>query len=519
MRRRGEVPVKRRLIVIVTFLAGLYYVLEFMLPPRIGGAPDADGTEAATLVQVQGERYIAYTGLRSDRSPVILRGTADGVGQRKPIIVPHFARHDDHRGARAPQFVEPDRMYYIGMGWDDRTPRVCLARLINGRWRPLPRAVLRDGSPGEPDSSGVGWASVVHDADTRMPWRMWYIGLQGDRGTLCHAESSDGVQWVKRGPVAVPHLNGLSAVCVNALRTAEGTVLWLLVQDRAGARRMMTALLRADGLTVSGVVTDPVTLELPPGALIKDFRMARDPTELTALVTLSAGCERTRIASMRAPLQFAEARLFMVAPAIIAPGSRPVSTVLSDIRMQVDDILVVIGAFAVGLGLIGLARVHGKRVTALQQGWPESIAFFLATVAMASFTIYSRTHPDARTWATRGYDLLFYGLFQPLGSSMFSLLACYLVSAAYRAFRVRTFEGGLLAASALLIMLGQVPIGNWLTQNMPPFLQIPKIMAWVLFVNNNAVVRAVNFGIFVGALATALRVWLSMDRAAMRSVE
>jgi hypothetical protein len=68
-------------------------------------------------------------------------------------------------------------------------------------------------------------------------------------------------------------------------------------------------------------------------------------------------------------------------------------------------------------------------------------------------------------------------------------------------------------------MLGQVPVGNWLTQHLPHGMQIPTIMAWVLFVSNNAVVRAVNFGIFVGAMATALRVWLSMDRAVMRTVD
>ncbi len=510
---------KRRLIVIVTFLAGLYYVLEFMLPPRIGGAPDADGVEAATPVHTRTARYIAYTGLRTDRSPVILRVAEDGSGPRTPIISPHFARHDDYRGARAPQFVQPDRLYYIGLGWDDRTPRACLARLVNGRWRPMPKAVLRDGGPGEPDSSGIGWASVLNDPDADKPWRMWYVGLQGDRGTVCLAESSDGLSWARRGPVRLTQQNGDNPICVNAVRTAEGTVLWTLIEDPSGARRIRTVLLRSDGTSVSGVVTDPVALSLPRDTQIRDFRIGSDQPGLSALATLADGSGRTSIALLRPPLQFPETRLSVVRPSLIAPGPKPTSTILSDIRMQVDDILVVIGSFAVGLGLIGLARVHGKRVVALQKGWPESIAFFLATVAMASFTIYSRTHPEARTWATRGYDLLFYGLFQPLGSSMFSLLACYLVSAAYRAFRVRSFEGGLLATSALLIMLGQVPIGNWLTQSLPPFLQIPKIMAWVLFVNNNAVVRAVNFGIFVGALATALRVWLSMDRAAMRSVE
>jgi hypothetical protein len=178
--------------------------------------------------------------------------------------------------------------------------------------------------------------------------------------------------------------------------------------------------------------------------------------------------------------------------------------------------MVVIGSFAVGLGLISLVQVHGRKILRKHRQWPESATFFLAAIAMSAATLWDRTHAAEGDAGKRAYALLFYGLFQPLGSAMFSLLAAYLVSAAYRAFRIRSFESTLMAASAVLIMLGQVPIGNWLTHGLPHGMQIPTIMTWVLFVTNNAVVRAVNFGIFVGALATAVRVWLSMDRAAMR---
>lgn len=510
---------KRRAIIIVTFIAGLYYLLEFLLPPRLGGSLDADGAESATRARHADGIYLAYTGLRRDRYPVILGVARSGKGPRRVLIAPSFARQDDYRGARAPQFVPPDRLYYIGLGWDDRTPRVCLARYAHGRWKPLPRAVLGNGRPGEPDSSGIGWTTVLVDGKSSQPWRMWYVGLQGDRGTVCYADSADGTHWTKRGTVAVPYLDGATAECVNAVATSEGVVLWLLTRDASDARRLRTVLVRPDGRTVAGVVTDPVAMDLPRNAALKDLRITRDGPGLTALATLMVEGGRPYLASMRAPVQFAATRLTLVEPSLLRPGAQPKSTVLSDVRGTVDDVLVVIGAFAVGLGLIGLAQVHGKRILALQRGWPESTAFFLAAFAMSGFTIYARLHPDSRTWGTRAYDLLFYGLLQPLGSSMFSLLAAYLVSAAYRAFRVRTFEGGLLAASATLIMLGQVPVGNWLTQHLPPYLQIPKVMAWVLFVNNTAVVRAVNFGIFVGALATALRVWLSMDRASMRSIE
>lgn len=511
---------KRRAIVIVTFIAGLYYLLEFLLPARIGGSPDADGVEAATVVteravtpEGNGQRFIAYTGLRTDRRPVILRVAEDGSGPRVPLIAPHFARHDDYRGTTKPLYVPPDRLYYIGLGWDDRTPRLCLAMRRDGRWIPGPKAVLSNGSPGEPDASGIGWVAVLPpQSSTSGEWRLWYVGLQGDMGTLCYATSRDGVSWAKQGPVAAGEWEGLSVRGVSSVPAENAVHLWLVVSNNKGPRQVIVARVEPSGMKLMEKPV-PAQLDLPSAHTLRDLRIegsqgwatleSEDGKTSVAAVTVSSTPPAVKVARER----------------IVVPGAQPRTTYLSDIRGTVDDMLVVIGAFAVGLGLIGLAQVHGKRLLALQRGWPESTAFFVAAMAMATFTVYARLNPEAQTWGKRAYDLLFYGLLQPLGSSMFSLLAAYLVSAAYRAFRVKSFEGALMAASATLIMLGQVPVGNWLTQNLPPFLQIPKVMAWVLFVNNTAVVRAVNFGIFVGALATALRVWLSMDRASMRSVE
>jgi hypothetical protein len=109
----------------------------------------------------------------------------------------------------------------------------------------------------------------------------------------------------------------------------------------------------------------------------------------------------------------------------------------------------------------------------------------------------------------------------PLGATMFGLLAAYLVSAAYRAFRIRTWEAGVLAAVAGLVILTQVPMVQFGLSLFTPSLaergaywdaQASHIRNWVLLVVNDAVQRAVGFGAFVGALAMALRLWLSLDK-------
>ena len=100
---------------------------------------------------------------------------------------------------------------------------------------------------------------------------------------------------------------------------------------------------------------------------------------------------------------------------------------------------------------------------------------------------------------------------------MFSLIAFYIVSAAYRAFRVRSAEAGLMMGTAAIIMLGLVPVGamitNWLPRTGPwASFRLENITYWLLIWPNMAVQRAIEFGLAVGAMAMGLRIWLSLER-------
>src|SRR5438552_234148 len=83
---------------------------------------------------------------------------------------------------------------------------------------------------------------------------------------------------------------------------------------------------------------------------------------------------------------------------------------------------------------------------------------------------------------------------RPLESTMFSILAFYIVSAAYRAFRVRSAEAAILMITAVVLMLGQVPVGALLTSKLPEHgawsgLRIENISQWVLTAINAPVQR------------------------------
>lgn len=105
-----------------------------------------------------------------------------------------------------------------------------------------------------------------------------------------------------------------------------------------------------------------------------------------------------------------------------------------------------------------------------------------------------------RTWI---YD----HVFAPCNATMFSLLAFFVASAAFRAFRARNIESGLLLGSAIIVLLGRAPMGAAISG------KLPALSQWILDIPNNGSRRAILMGAAVGAVATGLRVILGLERS------
>jgi hypothetical protein len=180
--------------------------------------------------------------------------------------------------------------------------------------------------------------------------------------------------------------------------------------------------------------------------------------------------------------------------------------------------LTVIAGFTVGLGLINLFTLHGKRMVKGATGWVNSLVFFVGCFLMLIFGIWDKTAAEGSV--PKNIQLILQeGAYQALDATMFSIIAFYIVSAAYRAFRVRSVEATMLLVTAVIVMLGQIVIGQQLTNWLPEQanhwtgnFRFEIIRDWILTKANTPAVRAINFGLGIGSLAVALRIWLGLER-------
>ncbi len=171
---------------------------------------------------------------------------------------------------------------------------------------------------------------------------------------------------------------------------------------------------------------------------------------------------------------------------------------------------VIVVAFGIVLGGANLLRVNLAAVLKRQADWPFKLVLIvslLATVAIG--LIEGRDFQGAGTRSTWIYDQVY----SPMSSAMFALLAFFIASAAFRAFRIRTPEAALLAVAAFIVMLGRVPLGQVLTAGLPPAWRIETWAQWILDVPQNAANRAILIGAALGVMATGLRVILGIERS------
>ncbi len=155
-------------------------------------------------------------------------------------------------------------------------------------------------------------------------------------------------------------------------------------------------------------------------------------------------------------------------------------------------------AFTLLLGVVNVVSVHLRQI---QTKKPNSIYSIVLLVSLVATLIFGVGGPTSG-----GSQFIFDYILQPLESTLFALLAIFIATAAFRAFRVRDLETFFFVLFAIIVLLGQVPVGLYLWS------ELPVIKDWILDVPALAGTRGILLGVALGTIATGLRVLIGADR-------
>ena len=182
---------------------------------------------------------------------------------------------------------------------------------------------------------------------------------------------------------------------------------------------------------------------------------------------------------------------------------------LADVVRELSNWTLIVAAFAMGLASVNLMMLHGDNVARKRPKWGHSL------LLIASFIIFAVVGILATTLRLKVFiDLnnqLFSNVQAPLGATMWAMVGFFICSAAYRAFRAKTVEAGVMLVAGIIVMLARAPIGEVIWG------QFPVMGTWLLDVPNMAGQRAIMIGAAIGSFSTAFRIIVGIDRGYMGS--
>lgn len=187
----------------------------------------------------------------------------------------------------------------------------------------------------------------------------------------------------------------------------------------------------------------------------------------------------------------------------------------------------IIVGFAAIFGLISVLNFHMQKIKLRKPGFGFSYVTLTAFVLMALSGLIPFSFPGfaAQNMAEGSlFKWLFDYTMVPMQATMFSILAFFIASAAFRAFRARSAEATALLVAACILMVGRVPIGGLIAEATPDFqvmsntyywLDFPAVASWLLNIPNAAAQRGIILGVILSQIAIAVRIIFGIERTYM----
>ncbi|RKX29818.1 MAG: hypothetical protein DRP47_00700 [Candidatus Zixiibacteriota bacterium] len=182
----------------------------------------------------------------------------------------------------------------------------------------------------------------------------------------------------------------------------------------------------------------------------------------------------------------------------------------SQVNTWFSDWFSIVGAFAIWLGALNLLKISALKVIGKKSDWGYAIVIIISFIIMVAIGF-----AEGKEFREQGtmFSWLYEYVYSPLSATMFALLAFFVASASYRAFRARNLDATLLLMAGFLIMLGRVPVGDSISFFLPENYQFSQVASWIMTWPQTAGQRAIMIGIALGLVSTSLRIILGIERA------
>lgn len=194
------------------------------------------------------------------------------------------------------------------------------------------------------------------------------------------------------------------------------------------------------------------------------------------------------------------------------------------VYQELQQYNIILVQFVLYLGVFTLLIRHAKKIRDKSSDTFYSWVVIASAIAV-SWVGLGMTPRDSDTneyalGQNESFQWVFDNFQVPLSATMFSLLAFFVASAAYRAFRARNLEATLLLLAAALVMIGRAPLGDAIVSTIQFWEETPntflsEVGAWIMDIPNGAGKRAITIGVGLGMASTAIKIVFGIERTYM----
>jgi len=165
--------------------------------------------------------------------------------------------------------------------------------------------------------------------------------------------------------------------------------------------------------------------------------------------------------------------------------------------------VLLLGGFALLLGVLNVALVHLRRIQTGQAGWTYSLVLVatLFAVLAAGLILPGGIQNPMLEW-------VFDNVIAPGQAMLFALTAFFMAAAAFRWLRIGRAGGGWMLTGALFILFAQMPATN---ASLPP--AWTKLADWLLTVPVMATLRGALLGSGLALILIGVRFFLGRSEA------